>query len=101
MTPREAVAREVERLARRFVDRAAGPADADSEYRELLVLIRDLDRRFAFEDEGRAAAIDAVRNALPAMERDLLNAIIEDFGCELAAAAEAARQIARAAAPRS
>jgi hypothetical protein len=101
MTPRDDVAREVDRRARRFLDQSARPADANGEYRDLLVVIRDLDPRFAFEDVGRAAAIEAVRNALPTMERDLLNAIIEDFGCELAAAAEAARQIARAAVPGS
>ena len=62
------------------------------------MVIRTLDQRFAFDDEGRPPAIDAVRNALPMMERDLLDAIIEDFTCQLAAAAEAARQIARTAA---
>lgn len=64
------------------------------------MLIRNLGEEFAFDDEGRPAAIEAVRNALPMMERDLLNAIIEDFSCQLAAAAEAARRIARAATPR-
>lgn len=98
MTPPDDVARDVERCARHFIEQSADRPAASSGYRDLLALVRNLDQRFAFDDEGRPAAIEAVRNALPTMERDLLDAIIEDFTCQLAAAAEAARQIARAAA---
>ena len=65
-----------------------------SEYHDLLNRIRDSDPGFAFDRDGRPAAIEAVRTALPTMERDLFNAIIEDFMCELAAAEEAWRQVA-------
>jgi hypothetical protein len=97
MTPPDDVARDVERCARQLIESSGRPA-ASRAYGDLLALIRTLDQRFAFDDDGRPAAIEAVRNALPMMERDLLDAIVEDFGCQLAAAAEAARQIALAAA---
>ena len=66
-----------------------------NEYRDLLNRVRDLDPRFAFDRDGRPAAINAVREALPAMERDLFDAVIEDFTCELAAAEEVWRQAAQ------
>jgi hypothetical protein len=62
------------------------------DYRALLDSIRDSDSRFAFDRDGRPDAITAVRNALPALERDLFDAIIEDYACELAAAEEAWRR---------
>jgi hypothetical protein len=94
---------EVERRAAQLLHRLGDKADANAtpEYRDLLNLIRDLDPRFAFDLEGRPAALDAVRNALPMMERELFDAIVEDFACELAAAEEAIRQVARASGWRS
>jgi len=66
-------------------DRAALGADLDA----VLTAIRDSDTRFAFDREGRPGAIAAVRHALPAMEGDLLDAILDDVACELAAYQEA------------
>jgi hypothetical protein len=92
------IVHDVSRAADRLRTRLAKMADATAnpEYRDLLHVVRELDPGFAFDREGRPAAIDAVRNALPAMERDLFDAIIEDFTCELAAAEEALYQVARA-----
>ena len=50
--------------------------------------------RFAFDREGRPAAIAAVREALPASEAELLSAILEDVAAELAAYQEALYQLA-------
>lgn len=61
----------------------------------LLDAIRALGPRYAFEREGRADAIAAVRAALPAIERDLFDAIVEDHACEIAALREAVAQVAR------
>ena len=38
------------------------------------------DAKFAFDREGRPGAIAAIRGALPMMERDLFDAVIEDCG---------------------
>jgi len=54
-------------------------------FQELLNAIRESDPRFAFEREGRVEAIAAVREALPLMERDLFDAVVEDHTCEVAA----------------
>ena len=62
----------------------------------LLAAIRSSDTRFAFETEGRSDAIAAVRQALPAVERDLFDAVVEDHSCEVAALREALWQLARA-----
>jgi hypothetical protein len=62
----------------------------------LLQAIRDSDARFAFDREGRPGAIEAVRQALPAVERDLFDAVVEDHACEVAALREALCQVARA-----
>jgi len=94
------VARRTERLAARLAAADAPVAGAtrtvDAEYRDLLDAVRRQDPRFAFDREGRPAAIDAVRAALPAMERDLFDAVIEDHACEIAAIEEAMYQLARA-----
>lgn len=60
----------------------------------LLDAVRQSDARFAFDREGRPDAIAAVRHALPAMEADLLDAILEDVACELAAYQEALYRVA-------
>jgi hypothetical protein len=60
----------------------------------LLTAIRDSHERFAFDRDGRPGAIAAVRHALPAMEADLLDAVLEDVACELAAYQEALYRIA-------
>jgi hypothetical protein len=43
------------------------------------------DARFAFDRDGRPAALAVVRAALPTMERSLLDAVLEDHEAELAA----------------
>jgi hypothetical protein len=79
-------------LARRLAESGRPIAELDA----LLHSIRGLDRRFNFDLEGRPAAIEAVRHALPSMERDLFDAVVEDHACEVAALAEALWQVAAA-----
>ena len=69
---------------------------AESEYLALLAAVRQSHQRFAFDREGRPHAVNAVREALPMMERDLFDAVIEDHACEMAAVEEALYQFARA-----
>jgi hypothetical protein len=69
---------------------------AGSEYLALLNAIRKTHERFAFDRDGRPGAIGAVREALPVMERDLFEAVLEDHACEVAAVEEALFQFARA-----
>jgi len=80
---------------------AAFTADAlhgEPAFQTLLNAIRQSDSRFAFEREGRPNAIAAVRAALPLMERDLFDAIVEDHACEVAAMTEATVLLTQAAA---
>jgi len=58
-------------------------------FEALLQAIRQQDARFAFERAGRPEAIAAVRDALPAVEQDLFDAVVEDHACEVAALGEA------------
>ena len=96
---------DAERLAAHLAERIVGDADNfadaarsfENEYRTLLAAVAALHARFAFDREGRPAAIAAVRNALPPVERDLLDAIVEDHACEVAAIEEALYRVARAA----
>ena len=74
-------------------DRAALAPHLDA----LIGALRQSDERFAFDSEGRPAAIAAVREALPANEAELLAAILDDVACELAAYQEALYRIAVAA----
>lgn len=60
----------------------------------LLTAVRHSHERFAFDRDGRPDAIAAVRHALPAMEADLLDAILDDVACELAAYQEALYRVA-------
>ena len=64
-------------------------AGFQTELDALLEAIRHTSDRFAFDREGRPAAVAAIRNALPALERDLFDAVLEDLACELAASQEA------------
>jgi hypothetical protein len=66
-------------------------------YRDVVDAVRNTEARFAFDLAGRPDALAAVRHALPAMEAELLDAILEDVACELAAHQEALYQIAVAA----
>ena len=74
-------------------DRAALAPHLDA----LIAALRKSDERFAFDSEGRPAAIAAVREALPANEAELLAAILDDVACELAVYQEALYRIAVAA----
>ena len=69
---------------------------AEREYLALLNAVRTTHERFAFDRDGRPGAINAVREALPMMERDLFEAVLEDQACELAAVEEALYQFALA-----
>ena len=65
-------------------------------FRQLLDAVTRADPRYAFDRDGRPAAVQAVRHALPAVEAELLDAIVEDVECEMAAVKEALYQIALA-----
>ena len=65
-------------------------------FQQLLSAIRQSHARFAFEREGRPDAIAAVRAALPAVERDLFDVIVEDHACEVAALGETTVLLAQA-----
>jgi len=69
---------------------------AGEQYLALLQAIRARHERFAFDRDGRPGAVNAVREALPAMEREVFDAVLEDHACELAAVEEALYQFARA-----
>lgn len=95
--PAARVAEAADRLAARLDDEGRSFAEAARggapEYRALLQAVADLDPRFAFDHTGRPGAIQAVRGALPAIERDLFDAIVEDHACEVAAVEEALYQL--------
>lgn len=74
---------------------------AGREYDELLEAIRGVEARFAFDRDGRPGALGAVREALPLMERELFDAVLEDHACEVAAIEEALYQVLRAYGRRS
>ena len=85
-----------------FVDLAAANegqhrmADRNSiedQFQRTLDAVKASDRKFAFDRDGRPAAIAAVRAALPSMERELFDAVMEDCECELAATREALFQM--------
>lgn len=61
----------------------------EEELRRTLETLKTSSPRFAFDRDGRPAAIGAVRAALPTLERELLDAVLEDCDCELAATREA------------
>lgn len=85
---------ELARLADACVTRLPAMSSAEAValepgFQELLNAIRQSHPRFGFEREGRSGAIAAVREALPIMERDLFDAVVEDHACEVAALGEA------------
>jgi hypothetical protein len=65
----------------------------EEEFRQRLASVKTENARFAFDRDGRPGAIAAIRAALPMMERELLEAVIEDCECELAATREAFLQM--------
>lgn len=68
----------------------------EAEYRALLEAVKKADARFAFDPDGRPGAVEAVRRALPVMEAELFDAVLEDHACEVAAIEEALYQLALA-----
>ena len=71
-------------------------SDRDStehEFQRTLDAVKASHTKFHFDRDGRPGAIAAVRVALPTMERDLFDAVVEDFECELAATREALFQM--------
>jgi hypothetical protein len=93
------VARRAEAVAEHIGD-ADSFSDAarrfQSEYDDLLRAVRDVNAKFAFDREGRPGALGAVREALPLMERELFDAVLDDHACEVAAIEEALYQVLRA-----
>jgi hypothetical protein len=65
----------------------------EKEFQRILLLVKASDPKFSFDRDGRPGAIAAVRAALPAIERELFEAVIEDCECELAATREALLQM--------
>jgi len=67
--------------------------EIEREFTRALEAVTGTDPRFVYDREGRPGAIAAIRSALPAIERELFDAVIEDCECELAATREAMFQI--------
>jgi hypothetical protein len=65
----------------------------EQEFKRRLEAVRNSNPKFTFDREGRPGAIAAVRAALPAIERELFDAVMEDCECELAATREALFQM--------
>jgi hypothetical protein len=61
----------------------------EEQFQLTLALVRASDPKFFFDREGRPGALTAIRGALPSVERELLDAVIEDCECEIAATREA------------
>ena len=74
-----------------------GDRDAiEQQFQRILTAVRNSHPRFAFDRDGRPGAIAAVRGALPSIERELFDAVIEDWESELAATREALFQLVAA-----
>jgi hypothetical protein len=67
--------------------------EIEQEFHRTLTAVRNSHPRFAFDRDGRPGAIAAVRGALPTIERELFDAVMEDCECELAATREALFQL--------
>jgi len=67
--------------------------DLEQEFQHNLDQVKGSQPQFVFDREGRPDAIAAIRGALPLMERELFDAVIEDCECELAATREALFQM--------
>jgi hypothetical protein len=95
--PALAVRRRAEALAARLPPSGTSFADDlegfNAEFRELVDAVRQLDARFAFDRDGRPAAVETIRAALPGIERELLDAVLDDHACEIRAIQEAFYQV--------
>lgn len=89
-----ACARRLPVSPRSFRDDAAG---FERELAALVSTVKTTGEQFNFDLDGRPGAIAAIRHALPAMEAELFDAVLEDVACELAARQEALYQVAQAA----
>jgi hypothetical protein len=91
--PAPAVTRHAEAFLARLPATGASFAEnlqrVDTEFRQLLDAVRQLDPQFAFDLEGRPAAVQTIRAALPGLERELLDAVLDDYACEIRATQEA------------
>ena len=67
----------------------------EKEIGQLLDALKALDARYLFDRDGRPGAVAAIRGALPAIEQELFDAVMEDCECELAATREALFQVAK------
>ena len=65
----------------------------EQEFHRTLTNLKKSHPSLTFDREGRPGAIAAVRGALPTVERELFDAVIEDWECELAATREALFQM--------
>jgi hypothetical protein len=65
----------------------------EQEFHRTLEALKASHPKFAFDRDGRPGAIAAIRSALPTIERELFDAVIEDCECELAATQEALFQM--------
>jgi hypothetical protein len=72
----------------------------ETEIGQLLDALKALDARYLFDREGRPGAVAAIRGALPTLEQELFDAVMEDCQCELAATREALFQVAKSMAAR-
>ena len=61
----------------------------EQEFHRTLEALKASHPKFAFDRDGRPGAIAAVRSALPTIERELFDAVIEDWESELGATREA------------
>jgi len=86
-----ACARQIPDSPTSFADDAIGFQTA---LNALLAAIAASHPRYAFDREGRPQALQAVRSALPAIECELFDAVMDDVACELAATQEALYQMA-------
>lgn len=95
---------DVHRLADTCAEQLPAPAASFAEdlqafapaLTSLIDAVRQTDARFAFDRDGRPGAIAAIRTTLPSLERELLDAVLEDHACEMAATQEALYQLALA-----
>lgn len=63
--------------------------EIEREFLRTLEAVKSSHAQFVFDREGRPDAIAAIRIALPTIERELFDAVVEDCECELAATREA------------
>jgi hypothetical protein len=79
--------------AGRGQQRMADRDPIEQEFHRTLEAVKASHPKFAFDRDGRPGAIAAVRGALPTIERELFDAVIDDCECELAATKEALFQM--------